>query len=1046
MLPFMHKVKEVNQFLVDTINHFDHSPSALVFAQALPWVKDKPPATSHPFARIDLIANFYRDITLGSDPLEVGLAACTTALQRALAEALAAFGIPRDGWGTGGANDFIRKIIPPTPNPVPADLSDFSWGNCHAHPFLKNTLSKLEVMLFAMGCYDFEKDQISADVALRFPIYLRIILTHPSLAERFKPFSDLVNSNDPGTPQRLTLQQHAELMCRIFIDKPLFDQEAFALEQIYVQPECGFLTWEQIQPDEEANAEIKALDPFVEANGGRHDAETKLLELIADPDYRDAIVVQGSSGSGKTALSLGLCRRLLVRGLRPIVIDMRELDCDPNTALTDALTAAVHVQHEHFGDDQAHGIQKPAQLFEDPALWQEAATLDDQRVCRYVLILDGWDSYCNGEIASGTAAQMLQEIRNLVGPEVSLILTTCAIQDLADASFLQPNTAILSLRCLSPGSVLSLVDRVEKALESPRFKVDEAVEWSLDRVKLQPHLEAFQNLNQAQYQTVLGSPMLALMAMRVLDTSNEDPQALFSNPSLLYRELLSQTCNKQTAPLDSEQLQQILLVAAVAMSTAGTDHLHFDQLDRYLKQLEGPKDNCNDNGNKGSHMLSCLRANHLFTVRNSKQDIQFSFSFFYELIVAMAILQLLLNFGFENSSHRPDRSQPFWENGKPNDPRMLLADNLSHLLAVNWMTPRIHRNLYRLLEQNIEQSFTFYKSEQFWIVIRDSLTDIYTWWVKEIPMRGHNIGEPKSHKGAKSQSFLLNSLLLILRKEQKQFPLSQSQLDSHFGNPIWQMTAIVHYQLANHGGWDKLSPQERWQNMLPHALSEHQVTVKGWTLFAPGGLQCDFQWNGDKYNDTLAKLSARINAERPHMPMRFPAFAIMPGITCPKAWWQQAKAHRIVLNSANFNQARFDKAIFHKAKLNHAWLDQVSLKHAFLASAELNHASMIGANLEQANLNMAHLTEANLEQANLQHANLDMALMDHANLEEADLQFASLKFTNLSNANLTNANLENTDLRNATLKSTNIKGSQVSQAQLKSADCQDLKGSTIEPD
>jgi hypothetical protein len=43
------------------------------------------------------------------------------------------------------------------------------------------------------------------------------------------------------------------------------------------------------------------LDPFDEQNGGRADLLQTVTDYIGKPDFRDAIVVQGPAGSGKSS-------------------------------------------------------------------------------------------------------------------------------------------------------------------------------------------------------------------------------------------------------------------------------------------------------------------------------------------------------------------------------------------------------------------------------------------------------------------------------------------------------------------------------------------------------------------------------------------------------------------------------------------------------------------------------------------------------------------------------------------------------------------------
>lgn len=75
-------------------------------------------------------------------------------------------------------------------------------------------------------------------------------------------------------------------------------------------------------------------NPFDESVGGRSPMLDRIVNLIGDSKFREAIVVQGVAGAGKSAFTLNLSVELRKLGLRPIRIRMRDLALDARIPLT----------------------------------------------------------------------------------------------------------------------------------------------------------------------------------------------------------------------------------------------------------------------------------------------------------------------------------------------------------------------------------------------------------------------------------------------------------------------------------------------------------------------------------------------------------------------------------------------------------------------------------------------------------------------------------------------------------------------------------------
>ncbi len=165
------------------------------------------------------------------------------------------------------------------------------------------------------------------------------------------------------------------------------------MKDVYVETECGALTWKQIRkPEEKAREGSRnpqaegGCDPFSENYGGRQDLLQTVMDRIKEENFREAIVVQGIAGAGKSSFTLRLCAELWQQGFHPIRIRFKRLQL--GASLYEALNEAI----ELIDDDQVTKlpIVRPKDMllngdvFKTP--WGGA-----QWLSRYVLILDGWD-------------------------------------------------------------------------------------------------------------------------------------------------------------------------------------------------------------------------------------------------------------------------------------------------------------------------------------------------------------------------------------------------------------------------------------------------------------------------------------------------------------------------------------------------------------------------------------------------------------------------------------------------------------------------------
>ncbi|MGK0439137.1 MAG: hypothetical protein ACJATK_002095 [Paracoccaceae bacterium] len=111
-------------------------------------------------------------------------------------------------------------------------------------------------------------------------------------------------------------------------DAPVFQREPYSLADVYIESECGELSWQQIKDDKvDPFAEKTGLDSQnkTQKSGGREPLLDTVMAKLADPDFNELITVQAGPGAGKSAFTLRLAHELMQQGLQPILVRFRDL-------------------------------------------------------------------------------------------------------------------------------------------------------------------------------------------------------------------------------------------------------------------------------------------------------------------------------------------------------------------------------------------------------------------------------------------------------------------------------------------------------------------------------------------------------------------------------------------------------------------------------------------------------------------------------------------------------------------------------------------------
>src|SRR5205814_2836609 len=182
---------------------------------------------------------------------------------------------------------------------------------------------------------------------------------------------------------------------------------------------------------------------------------------------------------------------------------------------------------------------------------------------------------------------------------------------------------------------------------------------------------------------------------------------------------------------------------------------------------------------------------------------------------------------------------------------------LSELLSPQWLTFEVATHVDRLLNWEISRSHQQAESMALgnptapldlsgWTRLRDGLADTWDWWCEGVPLRPqpardesgiYNFAQPYVQELIKK-----SAPRDVQQKLKPQIPNRTTTMDSHLGDGLFRLTALVHYLVATNSGWlessqERRSPKALWEGVSPvgNGPRKCQSIVKqgdrSWTLF-----------------------------------------------------------------------------------------------------------------------------------------------------------------------------------------------------------------------
>lgn len=856
------RLKSVADFLSDALDAFKETALISAVAQAAPWAGAFGGALSETVPPVKFALELFRSLTDEHDPDALGFLAATLAYQRAVEQTIASIESPENARKAAGEVKQQLRALEPTAD---LDMRKFSFRGANGHTFVEHSDKALRLWVESVGYGEAQSRAIVLGVHRRFVANLKTILAHGELKERFAPFTQKIML---GTEEELAydaLLEHAERQRRLFEEAPVFDKEPFALKHVYVETECGQLPWGDIVREQRAYSmgqmsEANRIDPFAERWGGRTPLLDVVMEMIGDPTFKDAVIIQGVAGSGKSSFTLRLCSELIREGLHPLRVRLRDLDL--SRSIMDALPRALFPS-DFRTDAESPAPPRPKDLFLGGSIFDERTPFRGTEICPYVIILDGWDEI---SISATTGyklrvTKMLEEIRSEFlrnrDVPVRVVLTGRPSNEVNESKFLRESTPVLTMRPLRPEHLRRFVGNIKRALDERPVAVEagDANEelWRIEEIErfdslFKRYEEEFNKTLEAAGKDaagaerrvwemesgsldVLGLPLLAHLTIRLAARwSGGGFDEMSRNPTTLYRSLVDLTCEKGGKPVYDRgevgdqfrvvggELRSLLRRTAVAMTMYGEESISFTELARRLDVPDEELDREVESAT-GDHYLSSLVVSFFFKGGHRHLGCEFLHKSFREYLYAEAIIECLKEYGRRQAKSPPER-EPYWADFDPSrDHRHEFSRDLSEMLSAQWLSREVVSHLDYLILWELNRENKGDETEAAgnrtapldmagWKRVRDGLADLWDWWAEGVHLRPQPIADRYTGVITFDKPYVQTLVEVTApfdraRRIASLEPKRTVTMDSHLGDALFRLCTYVHYFVALADGWAK---------------------------------------------------------------------------------------------------------------------------------------------------------------------------------------------------------------------------------------------------
>lgn len=931
------RIKSVHEWLEEGVAAVkDNKDFLSALASAAPWAGIAFEVAKDSIGPVKFLVRFVDELTKVHDPRDLCGIACTLAFQRVAEKAFMDVGAP------DGMPGQLGEYIPGDG----VDFEAFTLENAQSHAFVAESMRTLRFYSHLAGYSEADVDRILSKVSRSFRGELELILSDGKTKDKFEPLRLWLQLDSAARHVRASLRRHGEYLSWLFHEAPVLRTEPYGLAEVYVETDCREMTHSDFKGKKESKADHK---PLME----------KVMGYVARADFKDAIVIQGVAGVGKSSFTLRLSDELIQMGLVPIRIRLRDLDVDKEF-FASLGAAIVYSDEEYRTTPQIWPA--PGDVFHGGALLRETVISNGVEMCPYVLILDGWDeiSVAASEGYKVKVERLLLEIRRTIlgpnYPRVRVILTGRPSDTVEDcAAFFLDGTPLLLMEPLRVEQLRKFAKKVGAAqAKAP------SVEWRLPPMEeLDPLFRHYERPNIREM-PVLGVPFLAHLAFRLFSELPEERKELASSATTLLRRLTDYATRHAQSPSDKgpekvrvrfagSELRTLLHRTAAAMTIYGRDSIPREELESRL-EIEDLAGQVREM--KKEHVLSTLLISFYFKAGSTSFGCEFAHKSLREYLFAEYLVELLKMYGRETEDNLPRRT-PYWKDFESGDKRFQLVRRLGDNLCAQWMRPEVYLHLRSLIGWEVQRAERVDSGEDGqtepcrmaeWMRIRQGLIDAWDWWAEGVPQRPQpwkkrgdwDYHEPYYVEAAKD-------CLPRVPEDRNAWPQPPRvvTMDAHLGDALFRLVGLVHGELHDRNKELRFRPSgDRWAYFRYYI---DRINSCGW-----------YPWG------------------------QFPSGCCLRGMD---------------LSELNLQGVEMIRSDLQDADLQNADLVNASLVEAVLFAADLRHAQMNRADLQDVDLREADLRESNLSGAFLHGASLrgvDLARTDlrGADLGEADLRGA----------------------------------------------------------